>query len=174
MKKTFATLAAASLFVSLVALPARAEPRHVACEVSGAVQVRPGLRTPSPDNLGAPYKVKIKGELTNCNSSDPTLESGEIEGTINGEGSCGHRAGEGEATVTWNNGNETTFTVKSTDEAALVVLPIETTESTEPAMTEGDHGVSIAILDADREECDTRRGARGATFEGHLMSGSPD
>ena len=164
-----------ALLMLLGALPgAQADARGVTCEMSGTVEVKPGLRGPAPGYYGEPYRVKIDGELTGCVSTDESLHSGSMKAIATVEGTCVLRGVEGVTHVKWDNGNESTFDISTNDPAAAAVIRSTTTKSNEPAMQEGDGGYAVVHFEGDTEKCNTDEGITSATFEGQFSSGSPN
>ena len=164
---------AAMVLMILGALPgARAATRAVTCEMSGTVEVKPGLRAPAPGYLGEPYKVKIEGELTGCESTDDSLHSGSMKAIARGEGTCVLRGVEGVTSVRWDNGNRSTFDISTNDAAVAAVIRSTTTKSNEPAMQEGDDGTAVVHFEGATEKCNTDEGITSATFEGQFSSGA--
>lgn len=157
------------------ALPsASAAARAITCKMSGTVEVKPGLRAPAPGYDGEPYKVKITGELTGCQGSQGVPGSAVLKGTGRGDGTCVLRALDGESSLKWDNGNETTFEFSTQDVASANVFTSTITKSNEPAMQEGDGGFGALRFQGDTSKCNTDEGVKSATFEGQLTSGSPD
>lgn len=161
-------------FLLIGALPsANAETRAVTCKMSGTVEVKPGLKAPSPSYDGEPYKVKIRGKLSGCQGSQAVPGSATLRANGEGEGTCVLRSLVGKASLKWDNRNETTFDFSTHDVASALVLTSTITKSNEPAMPEGDGGGGTLRFESDTSKCNTSDGVRSATFEGQLSSGSP-
>ena len=172
MRKIIA--AGATAFLLLGALPgANAESRGITCKMSGTVEVRPGLRAPSPGYYGDKYKVKIEGDLADCRGSAVAPTSAVLKATGEGEGTCVLRSLEGITTLKWDNGNHTTFEFSTRDVASANAFTTTVTKSNEPAMQEGDSGLGALKFTGDTAKCNTPDGVTNATFEGQLSSGSP-
>ena len=158
----------------LTPLGANAEGRAVTCKMSGIVEVKPGLKAPSPTYAGEPYKVKIAGELTGCHGSQDTPGSAILKATGKGEGTCVLRALDGEASLKWDNGNETRVNFSTQDGASTALFTSTTTKSNEPTMPSGDGGVGALRFEGDTSKCNTPEGVTSAKFEGQLTTGSPN
>jgi hypothetical protein len=145
---------------------AEREPHGLFCSLTGKASFDKGL-----SDEARPTDYKFTGTLSDCRSSDDTLESGKVVAEGSGDLSCAYGTSEGTAKITWNNGETTEVSFSTTSLAAVVHVEDEVTKSSEPATAKGDKGHGLLQFHADPQECSSDTGVKQATFDGAIGSG---
>jgi hypothetical protein len=170
---------AALVLGSVIGLsPAQAAPRGSACVLSGSATISPGLTQTAKTQA-----ITLKGvKLANCRAGSSTAPNTKTfsatvttsPNPVYAKASCASGNLVLSATITWNNGQTTTASIKTTGVTANQAISGKVTGGTNPTLKAGDlvEG-DVAFQPTTTGQNCVAKPVVAVTFQGTLAAGSP-
>jgi hypothetical protein len=127
------------------------------CVLKGVAHINPGLAVAS-----RAFSYTFTGSFTQCKGSDPTISTGSVTASGSGSGGCSKSATTGTARITWNNGQTSSLSFKTTGAAAALLVQ-GTITSGEFA---GQAAKALLAFQATPTDCNTANGVTAPSFTG--------